>query len=58
MCAEKSNTAKEKITLVVQRKIVKVARKVFAVNMHCIFISIVIKVQVNFVETLDLEIFQ
>ena len=44
--------------LVVQRKIFKVVGKVFAVNMHCVFVSIVITMQINFIEKLDLEIYQ
>ena len=58
MYVEKSNTKKEKIMLVVQRKIFKVVGKVFAVNMHCVFVSIVITMQINFIEKLDLEIYQ
>ena len=56
MFVEKCNTKKEKD--VVQRKIVKVVGKVFAVNMHCVFVSIVITMQINFIKTLDLEIYQ
>ena len=49
---------KKKKTIVVQRKIVKVVGKVFAISMHCVFVSIIITMQINFIETLDLEIYQ
>ena len=39
----------KKIKQVFQRKIVRVVGKVFAVNMHCVFVSIVITVQINFI---------
>ena len=39
--------------LVVQKKIVKVVGKGFAVNRYCVFVSIVITMQINFIETLD-----
>ena len=59
LCASRNLTQrKKKITLVVQRKIVKVVGEVFAVNMHCVFVSIVIPMQINFIETLDLQIYQ
>ena len=59
LCAQRNLTQrKKKITLLVQRKIVKVVGKVFAVNMHCIFMSVVITAEVNFIETLDLESYQ
>ena len=59
LCASRNLTQrKKKITLVVQRKIVKVVGEVFAVNMHCVFVSIVIPMQTNLIETLDLQIYQ
>ena len=59
LCASRNLTQRnKKITLVVQKKIVKVVREVFAVNMHCVFLSIVIIRQINFIETLDLQIYQ
>ena len=59
LCAQRNLTQRKKnITLVVQRKIVKVVGKVFAVNMHCIFTSVVITAEVNFIETLELESYQ
>ena len=59
LCASRNLTQRnKKITLVVQKKIVKVVGGVFAVNMHCVFLSIVIIMQINFIETLDLQIYQ
>ena len=55
LCAWRHLTQRsKKITLVVQSNIVKVVEKMFAVNMHCVFVSIVITTQINFIETLDL----
>ena len=45
---------KKKISLVVQRKIV--VGKVFAVNIHCVFVSIVKAMQIKSIEVLDLPI--
>ena len=44
--------------LVVQKETVKVVGKMFVINMHCVFVSIAITMQLNFIETLDLEIYQ
>ena len=49
-CAQRNLKQRmKKITQVFQRKIVKVVGKVFAVNMHCVFVSIIITVQINFI---------
>ena len=57
LCVEKCNIKKEKDNASCSKEDCQSCGKT-CINMHCVFVSIVITMQINFLETLDLEIYQ